>query len=64
MDVKLLIKTTVESEGLEPEDAMRTRNMNAVVREHGYGGNMKDLPNLEALTSSTCNVSNFNQLLP
>ena len=39
MDVKLLIKTTVESEGLEPEDAMRTRIMNAAVREHGYGGN-------------------------
>ena len=64
MDVKLLIKTTEVTEGLEPEDAERAQDTNTAFREHGYGGNMRDLPNLEALTSSTCNVSNFNQLLP
>ena len=63
MHVKQLIKTTVATEGLEPEDAMRTQNMNAAVREHGYGGNMTDLPNLEASSLSTCHVSNFHQLL-
>ena len=39
MDVKLVIKTTVATGGLEPEDAEETQNTNAAVREHGYGGN-------------------------
>ena len=40
MDVKLLIKTTEVTEGLEPEDAERAQDTNAVFREHGYGGNV------------------------
>ena len=36
--MKLLIKTMVTAEGLEPEDAERVNAVtNAAIRKHGYG---------------------------
>ena len=40
MDVMVLIKASVATEGLEPEDAEGAQDTNAAFREHGYGGNV------------------------